>query len=255
MKTNVEKLIYSFKRKNPNIHTNDEFQGQTKCYLKRFLTESNRLYSTNQNQSLQSTLRKLRQNEKIKICQYDKGNGVVVLNSEDYYSKLDHIIDDPTKFIKANTDGKVHPIIAKKTQSIYYINKYLKSYDNSITSKIESTGSAPRKLYGTMKVHKQSNPARPVVSMIDTPEYNLAKFLDQIIKPYIPNQFMLDSTFHLLDKLKELSPFPDQIMVSFDVVSLFTNVPLEETINIIGNYIYKENNPSPLLLKKNFLLS
>ena len=76
---------------------------------------------------------------------YDKGNRVVVLNSEDYYSKLDHIFDDPTKFIKVNTDGKVHPIISKENSINYHINKYLKSYDNSITSKIVSTGSAPGK--------------------------------------------------------------------------------------------------------------
>ena len=91
--------------------------------------------------------------------------------------------------------------------------------------------------------------------MIDTPEYNLAKFFDQIIKPYFPNQFMLDSTFNLLDKLKEFSTSPHQIMVSFDVVSLFTNVPLEEIINMIRNYIYKESNPRPLLSRKMFLLS
>ena len=233
-----------------NIHIIDEFQDQTKFCLKRFLIESNRLCSTNQNQSLRSSLRKLRQNKSIKICQYDKENGVVALNSEDYYSKLDHIIDGPTKFIKVNTDGKVHPIIAKENSINYYINKYLKSYDNSIASKIVSIGSTPRKLHGTIKVHKQGNPSRPVVSMIDTPEYNLAKFLDQIIKPYIPNQFMLDSTFHLLDKLKEFFPSSNQIMVSFDVVSLFTNVPLEETIDMIVNYIYKENNPSPPSFEK-----
>ena len=151
VKTNIEKLIYSLKRKNPNIPIDDEFQDQTKFYLKRFLTESDCLCSTNQNQSLHSTLRKLSQNEKIKIhvCQYDKGNTcrVVVLNSEDYYSKLDHIIDDPTKFIKVDPDGKVHPIIAKENLINYYINKYLKLYNNSITSKIVSTGSAPGKLY------------------------------------------------------------------------------------------------------------
>ena len=39
-------------------------------------------------------------------------------------------------------------------------------------------------------------------------------------------------------------------MVSFNVVFLFTNVPLEETINMIGNYIYKENNPSPPAFEK-----
>ena len=37
-----------------------------------------------------------------------------MLNSEDYYSKLDHVIEDPTKFIKVYTVGKVHPIIAKE---------------------------------------------------------------------------------------------------------------------------------------------
>ena len=72
-----------------------------------------------------------------------------MLNSEDYYFKLDHIIDDLTNFIKVKTDGKVHPIIAKENSINYYINKYLKSYAKSITSKIVSTGSAPGKLLYT----------------------------------------------------------------------------------------------------------
>ena len=62
---------------------------------------------------------------------------------------------------------------------------------------------------------------------------------------------MLDSTFHLLDKLKEFSPSPNQIMISFDVVSVFTNVPLEGTIDMIANYIYTENNPSLPAFEKN----
>ena len=41
-----------------------------------------------------------------------------MLNSKDYYFKLDHIIDDLTNFIKVNTDGKVHPIIAKENSII-----------------------------------------------------------------------------------------------------------------------------------------
>ena len=41
-----------------------------------------------------------------------------MLNSEDYCFKLDHIIDDPTNFIKVNTDGKVHPLIAKENSII-----------------------------------------------------------------------------------------------------------------------------------------
>ena len=55
---------------------------------------------------------------------------------------------------------------------------------------------------------------------------------------------MLDSTFHVLDKLKEFSPSPNRIVVSFDVVSRFTNVLLEEIIDMIVNYVHTENNPS-----------
>ena len=40
-------------------------------------------------------------------------------------------------------------------------------------------------MHGLVKVHKDNNPIRPVVSMIGTLEYQLAKVLDAIIKPYI----------------------------------------------------------------------
>ena len=52
-----------------------------------------------------------------------------------------------------------------------------------------SSGSSPGKLYGTVKVHKPNFLARPVVSMVNTPKYSLAKFLDDMIKPY----FIADS--------------------------------------------------------------
>ena len=168
MKTNAEKLIYFLKRKDLNIHIDEEFQDQTKFYKKRFLTKCNCLCSTNQNQSIHSTLPKLREN--IKICQYNKEYGIVVLNSEDCYSRFDHIIDDPTKFMEVNTDGKVHRIIAKENSINYHINKYLKLYDISITIKTVSTGSAPGTLYGIIEVHKQGNFARLVVSIIGAVE-------------------------------------------------------------------------------------
>ena len=48
--------------------------------------------------------------------------------------------------------------------------------------------------YGTVKVHKPNFPLRPVVSMVNTPEYALAKYLDNMIKPYLPQTRMLKST-------------------------------------------------------------
>jgi len=67
------------------------------------------------------------------------------------------------------------------------------------------------------------------------------KFLDSIIKPYIPDEYMLKSTDDFMNKLKEFRGDQNQVMVSFDVVSLFTNVPLKETINIIVEYIFSDS--------------
>ena len=42
--------------------------------------------------------------------------------------------------------------------------------------------------------HKEGCPLRPVVSMVNTSEYFLAKYLDSFIQPTIPNSFSVSST-------------------------------------------------------------
>ena len=56
---------------------------------------------------------------------------------------------------------------------------------------------------------------------------------------------MLHSTRNFLDKLDDFEIKPGDKMVSLDVVSLFTNVPLIYTINIIADYIYRSASPPP----------
>ena len=101
---------------------------------------------------------------------------MAILNSDDYYAKLDNILADKSKFIKINTEQEIHPIIAKENSIRYYVRKYLKDYGDEIIKSLIPSGSNPGKLYGLIKVHKDGNPARPVVSMIGTPEYKLANF-------------------------------------------------------------------------------
>ena len=78
--------------------------------------------------------------------------------------------------------------------------------------------------------------------MVGSPEYKLAKFLDTIIKPYISDKHMRRSSYEFLEKLQEINLNSNQVMVSFDVKSLFTNVPLQETIDLISNKIYDNNS-------------
>ena len=86
--------------------------------------------------------------------------------------------------------------------------------------------------------------------MVDPPEYNLAKYLDNVIKPYIPDTHLLRSTEDFLERLKQFPCNDKCVSVSFDVVSLFTNVPLSETIDLITNRLYVNENANNIPFPK-----
>ena len=62
--------------------------------------------------------------------------------------------------------------------------------------------------------------------------YNLASFLVNALKPISTNQFTIKDSFSFVDWAKT-HQHKNEIMCSFDVCSLFTNVPLDETIEAI----------------------
>ena len=79
---------------------------------------------------------------------------MAILNSDDYYAKLDSILADKSKFIKINTDQEIHPIIAKENSISYDVRKYLKGYGNEIIRSLIPSRGNPGKLYGLIKFTK-----------------------------------------------------------------------------------------------------
>ena len=210
--------------------------------VKRFTNDAERACSERANQSLHRTLQSLARNADIKLCKFDKGNGFAILEAEDYFLKLDRIIEDGSNFIdvKLQRDA-IHPIIQKENSIAYYVKRYLRKVDGYTT--LIPSGSKPGKLYGLAKVHKDNTPLRPVVSMVGTPENKLAKYLDNLIKPLIPDTYLLKSTDDFIERLKQFPCNNSYCIMSFDVVSLFTNVLLSETIELIINRLYADGNP------------
>ena len=135
----------------------------------------------------------------------------------------------------------------KKEDSIkYYVRTYIKPCVDAFTyRKMMPCGSGPGRMYGMAKQHKAGCPLRPVNSMIGTAEYDLAKWLDSYIKLYLPNDHSINSTKNFIDKLKSHSFSANDVCVSFDVESLFTNVPLLEIINDIADSMYTDSYPFP----------
>ena len=179
-------------------------------------------------------LAQLKKDKNLIITKPDKGRGVVILNKVDYVHKTNEILNDETKFKKVN--GDCFKIILKLEDKL---NRLLRSIKNKLPDNIFdylfASGSLPGVLYGLPKIHKVDCPIRPILSAIGTFNYNLAKFLVPILNPLTHNDFTVKNS---IDFAKEINKFrfTDEIfLASFDVKSLFTNIPLQETIEICVN--------------------
>ena len=185
----------------------------------------------------------LRKDDSIIITKPDKGNGVVIISRLDYLDKMKHLISDTTKF----KELEHNPTKSREESLSSYLRKLRKDkiIDDATFYKILSSGSSPGVLYGLPKVHKTGCPFRPIVSSVNTYNYNLASYLVSILQPISTNQYTVKDSFSFADWAKKYK-HNNGIMCSLDVSSLFTNVPLEETLNICLDKLYSLTDPPAL---------
>ena len=211
--------------------------------------KSGSLTGTKDNQILAN----LAQDSSILITRPDKGRGVVVLDRSDYIEKLENILSDKTKFKLLEKD----PTISREN-ALTVLLRQIKSEDYLTKQEyqfIKPVGSVSARLYGLPKVHKTNTPLRPIVSCINSYNYRLGKYLANIIKPIRDSIYSLKNTDEFLKFLKENSHLSkDNKVISFDIESLFTNIPVDETINIICYKLYCTDHKLKPFIPENYLL-
>jgi len=87
------------------------------------------------------------------------------------------------------------------------------------------------KAYGLPKVHKKDTPLRIIVSSRNTTLYSFASYLHNILICNLPHpSSYVKNSFDLYERLSNKKISSDEILISLDVVSLFTNVPRDLVI-------------------------
>ncbi|XP_076037857.1 uncharacterized protein LOC143023221 [Oratosquilla oratoria] len=183
---------------------------------------------------LKKAAKELREREDIIIRKGDKAAVYVIMDKTSYLEKMDTILENPAKFQRLQKDPsdalkkKINNLIQQANRTTKHFNKAVGDF-------------RPGYSYGTVKTHKPGNPLRPIIAQITTPTYYVAKKLNGLLTPYVPTGRSVSSVTEFIDLLRTAPPCQD--IASLDVESLFTNVPVEETINFILDRVYRSDKP------------
>ena len=94
--------------------------------------------------------------------------------------------------------------------------------------------------HGTAKIHKLP-PFRPIIDTIGTTHYEVGKYITHLLNPLSVKHHTSKDFREAADRIKSVLHLLEQgyVIAPLHVNSLFTNVPLKETIDVIIDRIYE----------------
>ena len=199
----------------------------------------------------------LQKENKITVKPCDKGAGIIILDFVDYLKSCNEHLE--SKQIQENGESlpynkKVDLSIVKEAKS--KIKALLEEgYNNNLINKEEYEAMDPEKknpstFYCTFKVHKPhiegtAPPERPIISGSGSLTENPSLFIEHHIKNLATNHSSyLQDTPHFLREIEiinEGESLPENAMlVTMDVIGLFTNTPQDECAQSVDEALIEE---------------
>ena len=127
-----------------------------------------------------------------------------------------------------------------------FLHQNFKKYEHYNEMYPESN--EPAKMYGTAKTHKFDSTDnieltklkfRPIIDQTGTYTYKAAKVISWYLKPLCNSEYIIKDTQSFAKLIKELPPLKeDEEDASHDIESLFTHIPINDTIDYILDQIY-----------------
>ena len=118
-----------------------------------------------------------------------------------------------------------------------------------IYERIRPVGSQWLRMYGLPKIRKLNVSLRPILYMVGSVQHELAKWLVELLDPVLQSYSGCSVSDSFLFALIIRQPprcVDTEFLVSFDISSLLTNIPLDESISICTDYLYRcYSRPTP----------
>jgi len=224
-------------------------QNEKKEAFHEFLRGQTTIFSENVYQSrdfMFKSTKIIREDKEITLLSGDKDKSIVILMKQDYIQKAQKMIDEGTaegKYKKCE-DNTMKDLQSFKS----FLYRHFKNHDKY--EKMVPKSNQPGRFFATAKTHKFENfndinlhklKIRPIIDQTGSCYYNAAKVISEYLKPIAENEFVIKDTQSFPNMLRQIPITDEEEDVSYDVESLFTNVPIKDTINYICDEIYIRN--------------
>lgn len=109
----------------------------------------------------------------------------------------------------------------------------------TIRHKLKSRNPHIPLLHCATKLHKvPPDKIRPISSNINASCERIAKWLvKQLHKFTAPNSYSVENSIEFVQKIQNVKVRQNEVMVSYDVESLYPSIPVEETLNLLEEWL------------------
>ena len=212
-------------------------------------------------------LTSLKNRTDIIIKPADKGSAVVVMDRQQYIDEAMKHLDNRSHYTSLDSDPTSD--FSEQIQLTLDDMKAREHLSIKAHKFLSPTNAKPARFYLLPKIHKPGNPGRPILSGNGSPTENISLFVDHHIKPLVPlaPSYIHDTPDFLrkLEDIKEQIP-ETAIIGTFDVSSLYTNIPFDEGITASCEALAQSGHTNPpisdikslmshVLTKNNFTFS
>lgn len=166
----------------------------------------------------------LKQHPELYVLRADKGNKTVIMQKEEYVMRMERLLADTNTYEKTRRDPTAS-FQAKNNELVRRLEN-LGLLDATTARKLRTYKAVCPKIYGQPKTHKPGLPLRPVVPCMTSPSYDLSKYVGAIIQKSFHSKYSIPDSYHFCEMINTTRLPEGHIMVSFDVVSLFTCIPI-----------------------------
>ena len=185
-------------------------------------------------------LKGLKEDDSIMVLPVDKGRTGIVMDTDTYRAKMSTLIENgPYQLLNKDLTDR----LTRKSSEKLLILKRSGYLSEAVYDKIKPRHKQPLRIYGLPKIHKVDVPLRPIVLWVNTFTYDLSAYLANILSPLTgESEYTVTNSAHFVSTVSNETILDNDIMVFFDVKSLFTNVPIDTTVQAALQKL--ENNPS-----------